>query len=416
MHPPRLSAARARRLALGAQGLAAPRPSGRVDRRHVRRVFDRVGVIQIDSVNVLVRSQELPLFSRLGPHPRDVLPRMASDGELFEYWAHEASLLPVALHPYLRFAMRAARYDGAAYQRLVTLQRERPEFVEAVYEQVAERGPLAASDLGERRGRSGPWWGWDDGKQALEFLFWCGRISARRRGNFERVYDLPERMLPPAVVAAPTPTEADARKALIVRAARSLGVATAEDLADYHRQRLPKVRPLLPELVEDGALVPVEVEGWVKPAYLDPDATVPRRVDARALLSPFDSLVWERARTERVFGFRYRLEIYVPPPQRVFGYYVLPFLLGDQLVARVDLKADRGRSALLVRGAFAEPAHDLDEVAGPLLEELHIMAGWLGLERVRLTDVGPDGLDRPSRGDLVPALSRGLTRAGGTPG
>ncbi len=400
----RLSAARARRLALGAQGFAAGRPSGRVDRRHVRRLFDQVGLVQIDSVNVLVRTQELPLFARLGPHPRDVLPRMVADGELFEYWAHEASLLPVDHHPYLRFAMDAARYDGAAYKHLVGLARRRPEFVEAVLEQVAARGPLAASDLGERRARAGPWWDWDDGKAALEFLFWSGRVGASRRGNFERVYDLPERMLPPAVLATPTPPEADARKELLVRAARSLGVATAEDLADYHRQRLPKVRPLLPELVEAGALIPVAVEGWDRPGYLHPDATIPRRVDARALLSPFDSLVWERARTERIFHFRYRIEIYVPPAKRVFGYYVLPFLLGDALVARVDLKADRGRSALLVRAAFLEPGHDPAAVVGPLAAELALLAGWLGLEQVLVTEIDAAGTDRPARGDLVPFL------------
>jgi len=401
----RLSAGRARRLALGAQGFADVRPAGRVDRRHVRRVFDRVGIVQIDSVNVLVRSQELPLFARLGPHPRDLLPRMAADGELFEYWAHEASLVPVVLHPYLRFAMQAAQ-EGQAYKGLVRLARERPEFVEAVYAEVAARGPIAASDLADGGRRSGPWWGWNDGKRALELLFWCGRVTARRKPSFERVYDLPERMLPAPVVATPTPPEADARKELLVRAARSLGVATAEDLADYHRQRLPMVRPLLPQLVEAGALLPAEVDGWTRPAYLHPDATIPRRVEARALVSPFDSLVWERARTERVFGFRYRIEIYLPPPRRTFGYYVLPFLLGEDLVARVDLKADRTRSALLVRGAFTETEHAPEDVAGPLAEELALMAGWLGLEQVLVTDVGPDGADRSPRGDLPAALLR----------
>ena len=403
----RLSAARARRLALGAQGFADRRPSGRVDRRHARRLFDRVGLIQIDSVNVLVRSQELPLFSRLGPHSRDLLPRMAADGELFEYWAHEASLLPVDHHPLLRFAMKAAA-EGAAYKSLVQLQRDRPEFVEAVFEQVAARGPVSARDLGERRERSGPWWDWDDGKRALEYLFWCGRVTARRRPSFERVYDLPERVLPASVVEAPTPPEPEARKALLVRAARSLGVATAEDLADYHRQRMPKVRPLLPELVEAGALVPVEVERWSKPAFMHPDATVPRRVDARALLSPFDSLVWDRARTERVFDFRYRLEIYTPADRRVFGYYVLPFLLGDRLVARVDLKADRARGALLVRGAFSEREVDVDEVAHALAQELALTAGWLGLEEVMVSDVDPDGAPREPRGDLVDPLTRAI--------
>ena len=343
--------------------------------------------MQIDSVNVLVRSQELPLFSRLGPHPRDVLPKMAAAGELFEYWAHEASLVPVEHQPYLRFAMARAA-NGEAYKGLVEFNRTQGRFIEEVFEQVAARGPIAASDLADRGKKSGPWWGWDRGKKALEYLFWVGRVTARRRGSFERVYDLPERVLPPHVLALPTPPEPDARKQLLLRSARSLGIGTAEDLGDYFRQRMPAVRPLLTEMVEEGLLLPAEVEGWKKPAYLHPDAKVPRRVDARALLSPFDSLVWERERTERIFDFRYRLEIYTPKPKRVFGYYVLPFLLGDGIVARVDLKSDRASSALLVRGAFSESGQDPDAIAAPLAAELNLLAEFLGLERVEVEDHG----------------------------
>jgi uncharacterized protein YcaQ len=390
----RLSAARARRIALAAQGFASPRPSGRVDRRHVRRVFDHVGVIQIDSVNVLVRSQELPLFARLGPHRRDLLTGMANDGELFEYWGHEASLLPMELFPLLRWRMELAGAKAAGWHGLVALAKERPDYVEAVYAEIVERGLVSAGELDDPGAKSGPWWGWRHGKQALEYLFWCGRVSARRRPNFERIYDLTERIIPSAFLAAPAPTEREARKELLVRSARALGVATARDLADYFRLKVPASRPLIAELVEESRLLPAEVEGWKEPAFLHPDARMPRRVDARALLSPFDSLVWERARTERIFDFRYRIEIYTPAPKRVYGYYVLPFLLGDELVARVDLKADRAEGALRVRAAFAEPLRDPDAIAGPLAEELTLMAAWLGLERV----------DVDARGDLGPAL------------
>jgi uncharacterized protein YcaQ len=253
---------------------------------------------------------------------------------------------------------------------------------------------MTASELDDPGAKSGPWWGWRHGKQALEYLFWSGRLSARRRVNFERVYDLTERIIPAAVLAGPALTEADAQKGLLVRAARALGIGTAKDLADYFRLKVPRIRPLLTELAEAGALVPVRVEGWKDAAYLHPDARAPRRIDARALLSPFDSLIWERARTERIFDFRYRIEIYTPAPKRVYGYYVLPFLLGDELVARVDLKSERASGALRVRAAYAEPLRDPDEIAGPLADELALMAAWLGLDRVVVDQ----------RGDLGPAL------------
>lgn len=392
----RFSAARARRLALGAQGFADPRPPGRVDRRHARRLVERLGAIQIDSVNVLVRSQELPLFARLGPHRRDLLPSLAAAGELFEYWGHEASLLPVELFPLLRWRMDAAH--ERASQRLRLLFRDRPDYIEAVFEEVRDRGPLAAGELSDPGAKSGPWWGWRHGKQALEFLFWTGRVSARRRASFERVYDLTERIVPARALDAPVPAPDEAKKTLLVRAARALGIGTARDLADYFRGDVVESRSLLAELVEDGRLVPAEVEGWRDPAYVHPEATIPRRVDARALLSPFDSLVWERARTERIFGFRYRLEIYTPAPKRVYGYYVLPFLLGDALVARVDLKADRKASTLRVRGVFAEGGCSPVDIAGPLAAELALMAGWLDFEQVTVDD----------HGDVASALARAV--------
>ncbi|MDQ1465629.1 MAG: uncharacterized protein QOH10_44, partial [Actinomycetota bacterium] len=279
------------------------------------------------------------------------------------------------------------------------LARDRPQFVEDVYELVRERGPLSAGELSNGESRSQPWWGWTDTKIALEYLFWCGRLSARRRATFERVYDLTERMIPAAVLAVPTPGEDDAKRALLVLAARSLGVATMRDLADYYRLNIPLARPLVAELVEAGELVPVAVEGWTQPAYLHRDGRVPRRIDAATLLSPFDSLVWERSRTERLFDFRYRLEFYTPAPKRVFGYYVLPFLLGDRIVARVDLKADRKAGALLASGAFAESGVDPGAIAEPLAGELHALAAWLGLDRVV---TGPKGdLVRPLAGAIA---------------
>ncbi len=382
-------------MALAAQGFADPRPAGRVDRRHVRRVFDRVGLIQIDSVNVLVRSQELPLFARLGPHPRDVLPKMLDAGELFEYWAHEASLLPIETLPWYRSTMNSKFIRWAGLRRMAE---EHPDVVDRIHTVVRERGPIAPSDMTDREGRSGPWWGWDNTQRAFAVLFAYGVISARRRANFEREYDLLHRMLPAEHVDAPGLSEPEAQRAMVLRAARSLGVGTIADLCDYFRLNVPKTRPVIAELVEEGLLLPARVEGWKQPAFVDPAARVPRSVRARALLSPFDSLIWFRDRTERLFGFRYRIEIYTPAAKRTYGYYVLPFLLGDRLVARVDLKADRAAGALLVRGTFAEDPIPEPDVAIELAAELRLLAGWLGLDDVIVTP----------HGDLAPALTEAL--------
>jgi len=387
-----LSNAQARRVALGAQGFTDARPTGRVDRRHLRRVVDRMGLIQIDSVNVLARSQELPLFARLGPHPRTLIDDATRHGDLFEFWVHEACHVPIELYPLQRWAMQG----HARWKSLRSWAAENDRLVAGVLDRVRSEGPLVASDLEMRERPKGTWWDWDDGKLALEHLFRTGEVAARRRPNdFARLYDLAERVIPADVLAQPGPEAHDAKKALLVLAARHHGVGTASDLTDYHR--LSHTRTLLAELVEEGRLIPATVEGWAKPAFMHPGAKIPRRVGARALLSPFDPVVWNRERIERLFGFHYRIEIYVPAAKRQYGYYVLPFLLGDELVARVDLKADRKNGRLLVQAAFGEPGIDESYVAGELAEELASMARWLGLDA---------GIEVVGRGDLSPMLRR----------
>jgi uncharacterized protein len=379
----RLSAAEARRLAIASQGFADGRPS-EPDGRALRRVLKHVGLLQIDSVNVLARGHYLTLFGRLGPFSPDLVDRAAwyAPRRLFEYWGHEASLLPVATQPLFRWRMKRAHDDAWGGMRRVA--KDRPELVKRVLEEVAERGPIAASEVDDDRPRrSEPWWNWSDAKRAFEYLFWSGEITSARRRNFERLYDLPERVLPREVMAARTPAPDEAQRELLRIAARALGVAAERDLRDYFRLPTPEARERVAELVEAGELLPVEVEGWRLPAYLWPEARIPRSMDARALIGPFDSLLWERSRVERLFGFRYRIEIYVPAPKRVHGYYVLPFLLGDRLVARVDLKADRGTGELDVRAAHAEPDAP-SETAAALADELRSVAGWLGLDGVRV--------------------------------
>lgn len=383
----------ARRIALAAQGFAEPRPTGAITRRHLRKVIDRIGLIQIDSVNVLVRSQELPLFARLGPHPRTLIAEATSKGDLFEYWVHEASHVSMEHYHLHRWRMEQEH----RWQSVQRMSERKPGFLEEVYARVEAAGPVVSGEFNSRVGPKGSWWDWDDAKTALEHMFWTGKLAARRRPkDFARLYDLPERWIPPEVLNRPGLPENEARKELLVLAAKHHGIGTMNDLTDYHRQKNPPCKPLLAELVEEGRLIPVTVEGWAKPAYMHPEARRPRRVSARALLSPFDSLVFNRERTERVFGFHYRIEIYVPPPKRIYGYYVLPFLLGDDLVGRFDLKADRQTGRLLVQGAYAEPGIPDGLIVPEVAEELRSMASWLGLESVAVMP----------RGDLAPALAR----------
>jgi uncharacterized protein YcaQ len=389
-----LSAASARRIALAAQGFGTPRPSGSTNAGHVQRAVERLGLLQIDSVNVLTRAHYLPLFSRLGNYDSAHLDRAAwgrkSQRRLFEFWAHEASLLPLASQPLWRWRMdRAAREAGEGKGKLHRFKREKATYIDEIRREIADRGPLAASELSNGGPGRGAWWGWSDGKLALEWLFFAGEVTtATRRGTFERVYDLTERALPAAVQALPTPLAEEAQRELLRISARALGVATETDLRDYFRLGVAETKARLAELIEAGDLLPVTVEGWKNPAYLDPKARQPRRIEGRALLAPFDPLVWERARTHRIFDFFYRIEIYTPLARRKHGYYVLPFLLGDRLVGRVDLKADRSNSRLLVHAAHIEDGVDPKVVAVPLRGELRLMADWLGLEELSLPRVG----------------------------
>jgi uncharacterized protein len=402
-----LSAAEARRIALAAQGFAVARPATAVGATELRRTIDRLGLLQIDSVNVLVRAHYLPLFSRLGAYDPALLDRAAYAGRrrtVFEYWGHEASLLPVALHPLLRWRMERAARGIGIYHQLARWARRRKPLLQTVLADVTERGPLVASELRNGTKGRGSWWGWSDGKRALEWLFWAGRVTTATRRGFERVYDLPERALPAAVLAMPTPPEDEAQRALVGMAARALGVATERDLRDYFRLEVADTRQRIAELVESRELIAVRVEGWKQASYLHRTARVPARIEARALLSPFDSLIFERDRTERLFGFRYRIALYTPAAQRQHGYYVLPFLLGDRLVARVDLKADRAARVLRVLSAHPEPGTDHGDVAAALLPELRQVSSWLRLERVDVSARGDLGATLRDLGDAIPVV------------
>ncbi|MGZ6018430.1 MAG: winged helix-turn-helix domain-containing protein [Phenylobacterium sp.] len=393
----RLTAGEARRIALAAQGFATPRPDGPVAKRQLVKLIERLGVVQIDSVNVVSRTHYLPAFSRLGAYPREMLEAVAwgKKRPLFEYWAHEASLLPLASQPLFRWRMQDA-YDGVGlWKGVARFRRENADFVDKVLETIRVRGAMPASELEIGQKGVGGWWGWSHAKTAVEGLFWTGELTtATRRGTFERVYGLPEKVLPSAVFNAPTPPRDAAQRELLKIAIGALGVATAKDLRDYFRLPVEGFKDRLAELVEDNALVPVAVQGWREQAYLDPAARWPRRVDAQALLSPFDNLIWFRERTERMFGVRYRIEIYTPAHKRTHGYYVLPFLEGDALTAKVDLKSDRKAGVLIVQASHAEPwASDATPLR--LAQELKLMAGWLGLNSVRVE----------KKGDLAGALA-----------
>ena len=373
-----LSIADARALALAAQGFDTARPKTKATQRHVDALLSRLGVIQIDSVNVLVRSQELPLFSRLGNHNRNAIPKATEQQKLFEYWGHKAAHLPVEIHPLFRWKMEAARLGKAKHWGLTSFYDDNKAFVKRMLKHVEKNGPTTSRELSTRTEKKGTWWDWDEAKVALEYLFLTGQLMSRGRGtDFARIYDTPERVLPKDVLNAPTPKEHDARKQLLVRSAIAQGVATASDLADYYRQKPATVKPLITELVEEGELRVVAVDGWTEKAFVHHRAKLPKQLHATALLSPFDSLVWCRPRNERLFNFHYRIEIYTPKEKRKFGYYVLPFMMNGEMVGRVDLKADRANSKLLVHSVHTEKGVKRSTINDALNNELRTMASWL---------------------------------------
>ncbi len=386
-----ISVAQARRITLAAQGFTDPKPGGATDLRHLRRVLRRLHLIQMDSVNVLQRAHFMPLYSRLGPYPAALLERAAykRPRELFEFWGHEASLIRVDLQPLFRWRMeRASESAWGGMRRIVA---EQPDLVAWVLDEVRQRGPITASEIEHDAPRRKDHWGWNWSvvKQALEWLFWSGQVTAAERTtSFARSYDLPERVLPPAVLNAPTPEPAEAFRTLVELSARALGVAAEAELKDYFRLPTQAARTAVAELVEAGVLRPVTIPGWKPVAYLHAEAKLPRRVAAATLISPFDPLIWQRERTERLFDMSYRIEIYVPKPQRLYGYYVLPFLLGDRFAARVDLKANRQAGVLEVPAAWLEPSADQEVTAQALAAELRRLAGWLGLGSIAVPVAG----------------------------
>lgn len=391
-----LSLAQARRVALAAQGFL-DKPHAVPTMRTLQRAVTRTGVLQVDSVNVLQRAHFMPLYSRMGPYDVSLLKRAAErpPRRLVEYWAHVQALMPVELWPVMQHRMESYRERRGKWWGGVS-----DELAATVLADVRDHGACTAREVAARVGDAGPasrehWgWNWSDTRKALDYLYMAGDLAiAGRNGQFEVRYDVPERVIPAEVLALPTPTQEEAELELVRRAAASHGVATVGDLADYYRMRVAQTQRAVATLVEAGELLPVRVEGWTRPAYLHRDARLPRRVGARTLLSPFDPVVWERDRTERLFGFFYRIEIYVPVEKRVHGYYVLPFLLGDRIAGRVDLKAERATGRLLVKAAYAEPDAP-PETGEELSAELRRLAGWLGLAEVAVEP----------RGDLAPAL------------
>jgi len=377
-----LSIKDARALALAAQGFDSPRTKTKSTTADAVALIKKLGVIQIDSVNVLVRSQELPLFSRLGDHDRNAIPKATSQGKIFEYWGHEAAHLPVELQPMFRFKMHAARSGKLKHWGLTSFYAENKAFVKRILKHVEVNGSTSARELSTRTTKKSTWWDWDEAKTALEYLFLTGELMSCGRGSdFARVYDTPERVLPRKILQMPTPSETEARKELLVRAMRAQGVATLRDLADYYRQKPAVVKPLVSELVEQGVLREVSVDGWQDKAYVHRSAKLPKKLYATALLSPFDSLVWCRPRNERLFNFHYRIEIYTPQSKRKFGYYVLPFMVNGEMVGRVDLKADRANSKLLVQSVHTEQGVKREAINRALNAELQLMASWLGLRR-----------------------------------
>ncbi|WP_339485619.1 winged helix-turn-helix domain-containing protein [Pseudomonas sp. EL_65y_Pfl2_R95] len=407
-----LTLKQARRVALAAQGFNARQPKS-VKATHLHDVIERLGVVQIDSVNAVVRSHYLPLFSRLGHYSQLLLEQAAwSAGrkrKLFEYWGHEASLLPMSIYPLLRWRMQRAEQGEGIYQQLAKFGREQQPLIRSILQSVKERGALGAGSLAAGDKSTGPWWGWSDEKHALEWLFAAGHVTVAGRNSFERLYDLPERVLPAEVLNHVDIDEASAQRQLLMHSARALGVASELDLRDYFRLDARDSKVRINELLEAGELTEIAVQGWSKPAYHPTDSLkIPRKVTASALLSPFDSLVWQRQRTERLFDFRYRLEIYTPQQKRVYGYYVLPFLHNEQLLARLDLRTVRSTQCLVLHALHSEPGGLDDSAIAAMAEQLHNMAAWLGLSYVEVKCQRPEATRLQAQLTLIGGQSVGV--------
>ena len=387
-----LSLGQARRIAIKAQRADLGAARGVANRADLRKLFDRLGVLQIDSVNVLARAHTLPAFSRLGNYDLTDLDYLAYGGKrrkLFEYWGHAASLMPVQMQPLFRWRMKEAEEGKRIYAGLSRFAKSKKSLVQDLRREVERRGPSAVGDFDSHANRKGGWWGWSDAKSALEWLFWTGQLTTAKRGpTFERIYDVPERVFPHAVLDTPTPDEADAKRLLIEHSARALGVGTEICLRDYFRLDPVSSRRAIRELVESGTLLRVQVDGWKKPAYMHAGTRCPRTVDACSLLGPFDPLIWHRDRAEFLFGARIKLEVYTPKPKRKYGYYVLPFLFGDRIVARVDLKADRDAKVLHILSTHGEPGIPAGTYISALADELRLMARWLALQHIEAHRVG----------------------------
>ena len=398
-----LTQRQARRIALHAQGLSRPRRGAEPGARQVKRLAQDLGVIQIESVNVLARAHYLPGFTRLGAYPREALEQAVwgRKPSLFEYWGHECSMMPLEMQPLFRWRMARAR-GGDTWTGLARFARERRDYIEEVRRRIECEGPLSGGAFADAPRQAG-WWNWSHGKRALEWLFWSGLLAVKTRRGFERLYDIPERVIPARILNLPDPDEADAQRELVRISARALGVATEGDLRDYFRLPAADAKLRIAELVEDGFLEPVSVRGWKQAAFLAPGAKAARPDGAGVLVSPFDNLIWRRERAERLFGARIRIEIYVPAEKRQHGYYVLPFLQGERLTARCDLKADRAAGVLRVQSAHLESHAHAHEVAGHLAAELRLMADWLGLADVTVA----------GRGGLAHALEREFSSAEG---
>jgi uncharacterized protein YcaQ len=395
-----MSADVARRLFLGAQGFRDKRPSGAVDRRHLRRAMARMRVLQLDSVPVVIRTQYLPLHARLGPYRVEQLDRIAyQHDEWFEAWAHEASLLPVASEPLFRWMKDRVR-QGHTWKWLAEFAAKEPTYVQAVLDEVRERGAVAPGELSDPRPTKGTggWGNRSAGARALDWLFRAGELGVRRRGNFEKVFSPLQDIVPADVLATPTPTPEDARRALTLQSVQALGVGAAGDVADYFRLPIRGVRESLAELVALGRVIAAEVEGWDKPAFADPEASVPRTIEGATVLSPFDPVVWNRDRALRLFDFDYKIEIYVPKEKRRWGYYVLPVMVDGVLVARLDVKTDRTRGVLQLRASHAEPGHKDVAVAERVAGAVHDLA--------QLVEVG--AIEVEQKGDFARLLRRAV--------